>query len=305
MNTDNNGKTEYSNFSIILPAYNEAGIVKRVVQRLSAAFPQAEILVIDDCSTDGTGEEARHAGARVIQHNYNMGNGAAIKTGARMAHGEIFVFMDADGQHDDRDIQRLLKKVHDGCELVIGSRDSDTQSNRSRWFGNHILNHFASLMTGHRIPDLTSGFRAARADTFRQFLYLLPNGFSYPTTTTMAYLRSGYPVEFIPIRARKRFGKSKISFIRDGIRFLVIIMKITTLFSPMRFFLPASLFFFSLGMGRYIYFYLQTKSFSSMAAIMFITSVLVFLIGLLSEQITALHYGISHARSNKEDYDNK
>ena len=287
--------------SIILPAYNEKESISKVVGRLKRSFPQAEVLVIDDCSTDGTGEQAKQAGARVIQHHYNMGNGAAIKTGARMAHGEILVFMDADGQHDDRDIERLLDRLHEGYELVIGARESDTQSNRSRWFGNHILNYFASLMTGHRIPDLTSGFRAASADTFHQFLYLLPNGFSYPTTTTIAYLRSGYPVDFIPIRARSRLGKSKISFIRDGIRFLVIIMKIATLFSPMRFFLPASLFFFLLGMGRYIYFYLKTGSFSSMAGILFVTSVLIFLIGLLSEQITALHYGISHARNDTED----
>jgi hypothetical protein len=155
-------------------------------------------------------------------------------------------------------------------------------------------------MTGHPIPDLTSGFRAVRAETFRQFLYLLPNGFSYPTTTTMAHLRSGYPVAFVPIRARERIGKSKISLVRDGIRFLVIIMKVTTLFSPMRFFLPASVVFFLLGLGRYLYYYWHTGTFSRMSGVMFITAMLVFLIGLVSEQITALHYGMSQSRLSSD-----
>lgn len=285
--------------TIVLPAHNESGVVGKVVSRIKKEFPKAEILVIDDCSTDGTGDEAKEAGARVIHHHYNMGNGASIKTGARHAKGEILIFMDADGQHDDRDINHLLEKIEEGYELVVGARSGGSQANKGRWLGNNLLNRFASQLTGHPIPDLTSGFRAARADIFREFLYLLPNGFSYPTTTTMAYLRSGYPVAFVPIQARPRVGKSKISFFRDGIRFMVIIMKITTLFSPMRFFFPASLILFLMGFVRYLYFYWSTGSFSSMAGIMFVASILVFLIGLISEQITALHYGISHSRTTE------
>jgi len=267
--------------------------VGSVCSGLQQAFPEAEIMVVNDSSTDETAAEAATAGAKVVSHQYNMGNGAAIKTGARHAKGEILVFMDADGQHDAEDVTRLLEKIESGYELVVGARAADTQASSGRWLGNNLLNKLASLLTGHKIPDLTSGFRAVRAESFRQFLYLLPNGFSYPTTTTMAYMRSGYPVTFVPIRAGERKGKSKISFVKDGIRFLVIIMKITTLFSPMRVFFPVSLLFFLLGLGRYIYFYWQTGGFSNVAGLLFTTSVLIFLIGLISEQITALHYGLS------------
>ena len=285
------------NLSIIIPAYNEEASVGKVISCLAESFPGAEILVIDDNSTDRTTEVAQQAGAKVIQHKYNMGNGAGIKTGARNAKGDVLVFMDADGQHDSQDIVRLLQGITDGYEMVIGARESDTQASKRRWLGNKLLSRFASLMTGRYIPDLTSGFRAVRAETFRDFIHLLPNGFSYPTTSTMAYLRSGYPVLFIPIRASQREGKSKIRFVRDGIRFLVVIMKVTTLFSPMRFFFPASVFFFLSGLLRYIYFYWATGSFSAIAGVMFITAILVFLIGLISEQITALHYGISSRKT--------
>jgi glycosyltransferase involved in cell wall biosynthesis len=286
--------------SIVLPAYNEEASVGAVVGSLVKSFPDAEILVIDDCSTDRTRDVAQQAGARVIQHKYNMGNGAGIKTGARHAKGDVLVFMDADGQHDPEDIARLLQGISDGYDMVIGARESDTQASKGRWLGNKLLNKFASLLTGRRIPDLTSGLRAVRADTFREFIHLLPNGFSYPTTSTMAYLRSGYPVLFVPIRAGRRKGRSKISFIRDGIRFLVVIMKVTTLFSPMRFFFPASVLFFLVGLIRYIHFYLSSGNFSAMAGVMFITAILVFLIGLISEQITALHYGISSRKTNND-----
>ena len=285
------------NLSIIIPAYNEKVSVGGVVSSLVERFPEAEILVIDDSSTDRTSELAQQAGARVVQHKYNMGNGAGIKTGARHAKGEVLVFMDADGQHDPKDINKLLQGIADGYDMVIGARESKTQASKGRWLGNKLLNRFASLMTGRKIPDLTSGFRAARAETFREFIHLLPNGFSYPTTSTMAYLRTGYPVLFVPIRAGRRTGKSKINFVKDGIRFLVVIMKVATLFSPMRLFFPASVLFFLLGLLRYIYFYWATGSFSAIAGVMFITAILVFLIGLISEQITALHYGISSRKT--------
>jgi len=296
MTQDKTGKTD---FSIVIPAYNEEVSIADLISSLAQSYPEAEILVIDDKSTDRTPELALQAGARVIQHKYNMGNGAGIKTGARHAKGEVVVFMDADGQHDSADISRLLQRIDEGYDLVIGARASDTQASKSRWLGNKLLSKFASLMTGRPIPDLTSGFRAVRASTFKEFIHLLPNGFSYPTTSTMAYMRSGYQVSFIPIRAGQRKGKSKISLVRDGIRFLVVIMKITTLFSPMRFFFPASVFFFLSGLLRYIYFYWTTGNFSEMAGVMFITAILVFLIGLISEQITALHYGISSLKSKR------
>jgi len=281
---------EHPGLSIILPAFNEAGTVGEVIHSLQHQYPDAEILLVDDGSTDGTAEQARQAGARDIRHPCNMGNGASIKTGARHATGDILLFMDADGQHASEDIQPLLNKLDEGYDLVVGARTAKMQASHGRMLGNKLLNRLASLLTGHVILDLTSGLRVTRASVFRQFLYLLPNGFSYPTTSTMAFLHAGYTVGFEPVQTRARQGKSKIHFFRDGIRFMVIIMKMTTLYSPMRVFFPLSVLFFILGLARYLYFYFQTGNFSNMAGVMFVTSVLIFLIGLVSEQVNSLHY---------------
>jgi glycosyltransferase involved in cell wall biosynthesis len=200
--------------------------------------PTAELVVVDDGSTDATAQVAADAGARVVRHPYSMGNGAAIKSGARAAKGEILVFMDADGQHSPEDIAPLLARLDEGFDMVVGARQSGSQANLGRGLANGFYNRFASLMVGQRIEDLTSGFRAVRADKFREFLYLFPNGFSYPTTVTMSFFRAGYPVAYVPIHAGKRIGKSHLRPIRDGIRFLLIIFKVGTLYSPLKIFLP-------------------------------------------------------------------
>lgn len=276
--------------SIILPAKNEATNLPPLLAELTALYPMAEILVVDDGSTDRTSEEGRARGARVVRHPYSMGNGAAVKTGARNAKGDLLVFMDADGQHAPADIARLLAKLEEGYEMAVGARQSDTHASLGRRLANHIYNRLASIMTGYRIEDLTSGFRAVRARHFRKFLYLLPNGFSYPTTSTMAFFRSGFPVAYIPIRAGRRGGKSHIRLLRDGARFFLIILKVGALFSPMRFFLPLSLVFFLTAMGYYGYTYVALRRFTNMSAVLLIYSLSLFLIGLVSEQISALHY---------------
>lgn len=278
--------------SFVLPAYNEAENIAEVIQALRTNFPEAEVLISDDGSHDATVQLARDAGARVVSHPHNLGNGAAVKTGVRNAEREFIVLMDADGQHAVEDVSRLLAAMTDQVHMVVGARSSATHAGHKRRWGNWLLNHFASLMTGRAIPDLTSGFRVVRRDTFRRMLYLLPNGFSYPTTSTMAHLRLGLPVVFVPIDARQRKGSSKIHFLKDGLKFLVIIMKITTLFSPMRVFFPISLLFFTLGLGRYVWFYANTGRFSEMAGVLFVTAFLIFLIGLVSEQITSVHYSL-------------
>ncbi len=276
--------------SIILPAKNEADNLAPVLAQLAARFPAAEILVVDDGSTDATARIAREQSVRVVSHPYSMGNGAAIKTGARHAIGEILVFMDADGQHDPTDISRMLAKLDEGYEMVVGARHVDTHASLGRRLANQGYNRLASWMTGYRIEDLTSGFRAVRARHFRKFLYLLPNSFSYPTTSTMAFFRAGFPVAYIPIRAGRRGGKSHISLLRDGSRFVLIILKIGALFSPMRFFLPLSLIFLLTGVGYYGYTYFTMNRFTNMSAVLLIYSLSLFLIGLVSEQISALHY---------------
>ncbi|MFZ1494118.1 MAG: glycosyltransferase [Candidatus Competibacter denitrificans] len=279
-----------STFSIILPAKNEAVNLPPLLARLRERFPVAEIMVVDDGSTDTTAQIAQDHGARVVRHPYSMGNGAAIKTGARHATGDVLVFMDADGQHDPADIERLLAKMAEGYEMVVGARQADTHASFGRRLANHSYNRLASWMTGYHIEDLTSGFRAARARHFRKFIYLLPNGFSYPTTSTMAFFRSGFPVAYVTIRAGQRGGKSHIRLLRDGAKFFLIILKIGALFSPMRFFLPLSLVFLLIGMGYYGYTYLTMHRFTNMSAVLLIYSLSLFLIGLISEQISALHY---------------
>jgi glycosyltransferase involved in cell wall biosynthesis len=280
--------------SVVIPAKNEAATVGGLVAEIRARHPDAEIVVVDDGSTDDTASLAQQAGARVVRHPESLGNGAAVKSGARAASGEILCFMDADGQHDPADIERLLAKLEQGYDMAVGARNnSDSHASLGRFFANGLYNRLASLVSGRPILDLTSGFRVARAELFKRFLYLLPNGFSYPTTITMAFLRTGYPVCFVPINSRQRVGKSHIRPMRDGVRFLMIIFKIATLYAPLKIFLPISGLFFATGVGYYAYTYITMGRFTNMSLLVFSASVIIFLIGLISEQITALTYSKS------------
>lgn len=276
--------------SIILPAKNEAPGLRQVLPELRARFPDAEVIVVDDGSTDETAAVAREHGMRVLSSPYPMGNGAAIKRGARAAGGDILVFMDADGQHAPALIPRLLEKLGEGYDMVVGARDGTGQANAGRGLANAFYNKLASWMTGHRIADLTSGFRAARAERFRQFLHLLPNGFSYPTTSTMAFFRSAYPVAYVPIPVAARIGKSHIRPVRDGLRFLLIIFRIATLYSPLKLFAPVSIGFVAMGLAWYGWTFVVEGRFTNMSALLLSAAVIVFLIGLISEQITSLTY---------------
>jgi glycosyltransferase involved in cell wall biosynthesis len=273
-----------------MPARNEGKALRNLLPRIVADYPAAEIIVVDDGSTDDTPEICNSHKVTRLSHPYPMGNGAAIKTGARAAKGEVIVSMDADGQHQPEDIPVLLEKYFEGYDMVVGARQAGSHAGAHRAVANDFFSRAASWMVRHTIEDLTSGFRVVNAKRFRQFLYLLPNGFSYPTTITMSFFRAGYRVAYVPIHTPRRIGKSHIRPLRDGIRFLMIIIKIGTLFSPLRLFLPVSAAFFFTGLGYYLYTFLSSGRFTNMSALMFISSILTFLIGIVSELISALHY---------------
>lgn len=276
--------------SIILPAHNESVSLRLILPRLKELYGDAEIIVINDASDDETQEICRENNINVINHKYQKGNGAAVKTGARNATGDYIVFMDADSQHSPEDVGKLLACIHDGYDMAVGARQKGAQVSILRSIANKFYNIFASWITGHRIDDLTSGFRAVNAEKFREFIMLLPNGFSYPTTITMAFFRSGYSVKYVPVDVNKRYGKSHIKPITDGIRFLLIIFKVGTLYSPLKIFFPVSIMFFITGVAYYMYTFLSSARFTNMGVLLLTTSVLIFLIGLVSEQLTMLIY---------------
>jgi glycosyltransferase involved in cell wall biosynthesis len=277
------------NVSIVIPAYNEEAVIGQTIARIHSLYPNFETIVVDDGSTDNTAHKAREAGAKVFQHPYNIGNGAAVKTGIRKASGDLVVLMDGDGQHDPADIARLLEES-DHYDLVVGARSANSQTSLGRRIANWCYNCLASYVAKFPIKDLTSGFRVFHRDTVLKYLYLFPNTFSYPTTSTLTYLRSGFTVKYIPVRQHKRVGKSKIKLMEDGARFILIILRIATLFSPMRIFLPASTFFLLTGLGYYMYTYWTSNRFTNMSALLLSVGVMVFLLGLISEQITQMRY---------------
>ncbi len=276
--------------SFVIPAKNESRTIGCIVKDLANAFDGAEIIVVDDGSSDGTGELARAAGAQVVTHPYSMGNGAAIKSGLRHATRDIVVFLDADGQHRPADAHRLIERIRQGYDLVIGARGFDSQASFARGIGNWLYGRLASYVVGHRIADLTSGFRAMRREHALRFLALLPNGFSAPTTTTMAFFRAGHAVSFVPIQMPPRAGRSHIRLLHDAGRFLLIIFRTATLYSPLKIFFPAALMLLASGIAYYLYTYLTVGRFTNFGALLLISALVVFLVGLVSEQITTLVY---------------
>lgn len=280
-------------FSIVIPAKDEAEALSSLLPRLREQWPDTEIIVVNDGSLDDTPGVCRDAGVRLLSHPYSKGNGAAVKSGARAARGEWILFMDGDGQHDPAEIPQLLEKAREGYDLVVGARAGrSSQASLARWSANAFYNRFASWMVNRRIDDLTSGFRLVNRRKFLNFLYMLPNGFSYPTTSTMAFFRAGYSVGFVPIQAAQRVGRSHINALRDGVRFFLIIFKIGTLYSPLKVYFPLAVLLAGLGVVNYIAGAVGSGllRFSNMSSLLVLAGMVVFFIGLLSEQLTNLQY---------------
>jgi glycosyltransferase involved in cell wall biosynthesis len=276
--------------SVIIPVFNEADNIGQIIREIAAIYPDYEIIVVNDGSTDDTARVAKEAGALVYSHPYNIGNGAAVKSGIRIASGDILVFMDGDGQHQPRDIQRMLEFLPE-YDMVVGARARRHHASWWRGLANTAYNVFASYVAKFRVEDLTSGFRAIRSDIARGLLYLLPNTYSYPTTLTLGVLRSGRSLKYVPVNAAaRREGKSKIRIFKDGIRFFMIITKICALYSPLRIFLPVSCFLFSAGLCYYFFTYMTAGRFTNMSALLFTTSVIIFMMGLVSEQICQMRF---------------
>ena len=291
--------------SVVIPAFNESQTIGELIQTLQQRYPDFEIVVIDDGSDDNTAEVAADAGGIVFRHPYNIGNGAAIKSGIRAATGNKLVFMDGDGQHDPEDIQKLLDNLSD-FDMVVGAREKGCQASFGRAIGNRVYNWLGTYVTKFDIEDLTSGFRAIKTDIARSFLHMLPNTYSYPTTITLGVLRSGWSIKYIPIKTRKRkTGDSNISLFKDGVRFFMIIIRICTLYSPMRVFLPVSFLMLVLGLIRYAYTFITQGRFTNVSALLLVSSVIIFMMSLISEQICQMRFerrgrNISIARHKEE-----
>lgn len=287
------GRSNLESVSIVIPARDEEQGLALTLPRIRAEYPEAEVIVVNDGSTDRTEAVCQEHQVTVVTHPYSKGNGAAIKSGARAASGDYIVFMDGDGQHDPADIARLLYKMEQGYDMVVGARGGrDDQASLARWSANSLYNWLASWMVNRRIEDLTSGFRVVNRKKFLGFLYLLPNGFSYPTTSTMAFFRAGYSVGFVPISVAQRLGKSHINVLRDGVRFFLIIFKIGTLYSPLKVYFPTAVLVSGLGVLNYLVANISSGSwrFTNMSTLLILAGMTMFMIGLLSEQLTNLQY---------------
>jgi glycosyltransferase involved in cell wall biosynthesis len=275
--------------SIVIPAFNEAATIAEVVSTLRTVADWHDIVVVDDGSSDETAALAAAAGARVVRHPYNKGNGAAVKTGIRAADAPFVLIVDADGQHRPADAVRLVSYL-DSYDLVVGARSAHTQAGLARRLGNAALNAIASYLTERPIPDLTSGFRAARRDCLVEFLHLLPNGFSTPTTTTLAFVKAGYSVHFEPIDAGDRHGPSKIRLGTDGFNFFLILLKVITIFSPLRIFVPISVTAFLVGAAYAAWTIVTQSHVTNSSVLLIVLGVIIFLVGLVSEQISSLRF---------------
>jgi glycosyltransferase involved in cell wall biosynthesis len=274
--------------TVVIPAYNEKDGIKGVLEDVRAVVPTAELLVIDDSSTDDTGQIAATAGARVIRHRTNRGYGGSLKTGVRAARGEVVVLMDADGQHQAKYIPLLVERLEDH-DFAVGERTNALRIAGTRLPGKIVLGWVVNLLAGTRITDINCGFRAARRAELAHILPLLPNGFSFSTTSTLTYIKLGRSVSFLPMETRRRVGKSTVHPLRDGYRTIMLIVRLMALFDPLQVFLPIAIALVSLGLLYGLFQALTKGQGIPVAAMLSVTTGLIsFLLGVVCDQISAL-----------------
>ncbi len=280
-----------SGLTIIIPVYNEEQSIKEVISSVKIACPHDEIIVVDDGSTDGTPGLLKTMGIRCIRHPYNKGYGAALKTGVRNASHNVVVFMDGDKQHQPNDVHRLAEFV-DQYDMVVGARAKGSQVSAFRSSGKKILGLLANYLSGMKIPDLNSGFRAIKKDILMKYMHILPNTFSFTTTITLALIKDGYNVKYVPIKTEKRIGKSKLRPFRNGFEFILLIMRTTVLFDPLKVFLPISLISAGLGTLDALYYVIFHTSISKSSLLLIFSGLLIFCFGLLADQVSAIRRGL-------------
>ncbi len=286
--------TSAGNLSVVIPAYNEEQGIKKTLQELSALGINCEILVIDDGSSDGTSEAVKaFPGVRLIRHHYNKGYGASLKKGIREAKHRWILTMDSDGQHRPKDILEITKS-QGLSDLIIGNRfEEKSFQYYLRKPGKYFLKIIANYLVSFRIPDLNSGLRAFDRQKALEFVNLYPNGFSITTTMTLAFVKSGYDVHFVPIKTRKRVGrKSSVAYFKDGLQTIMLIIRVIMLFNPLKIFIPLRLILFFSGFFLSIIGIVQYSRIPQSGTIFILTSIFIFLFGILSDQVAALRKSI-------------
>lgn len=272
--------------SVIIPAYNEENAISSVIQSLSRLSIVGEIIVIDDCSTDSTKQRALEDGAKVISHEKNSGYGASLKTGIRNAQNDIVAFIDADGQHNPEDLAVMYQHIS-GTDMIIGARNPGSHSPLWRKPGKMFIAMLANYLAGYKIPDLNCGLRIVRKKSILPYLNICPDKFSFSTTSTVFFIKDGLKVKFIPVNARKRIGESTLK-IRHGFDTIILVLRMITLFEPLKIFLPVSITIFLLGLVWVLDEAIRIGRFGATSLFLGIASLLVFFFGLIADQIATI-----------------
>jgi glycosyltransferase involved in cell wall biosynthesis len=276
-----------SNISIIIPAFNEEEVIGSVVQSIHSAFPDSEIIVVNDGSTDNTAAELSKSGVIILNHDLNRGYGASLKTGARAARRDYVLFCDGDGQHSVEDVRRLMNEC-DGYDLVVGARKSDSHRPFLRRPGKFVMRKYSEFLAGTKIPDLNSGLRIFKRDTLMRYLHLMPDGFSFSTTSTFTMIKSNRKYKYIPITVQKRIGKSSVRQLKHGPQALMLMLRLAVLFEPLKLFLWIAGILFILSLASLAIDMCSAGGFSDTTVILSIATIIIFMSGLLCDQVSAM-----------------